>query len=456
MRQVDLTLVRKYDVPGPRYTSYPTALQFAELDESAYARAIESSPLRDQDISLYFHIPFCATLCFYCACNKIITKKRTHAESYLRLLYRELELKAGLLPGRAVCQLHFGGGTPTFLSDQQIGDLMDEVRRHFRLRDDADGEFSIEIDPRTVDAARIRALRAAGFNRLSMGVQDFDPAVQKAVNRIQSFEATRTAIDAARESGFRSVSVDLIYGLPHQSVASVDRTLDQVIELLPDRISIYNYAHLPDRFMPQTRIRAEDLPAPEEKLRILGRCIEKLAHDAGYVYIGMDHFARPEDELAVAQREGTLHRNFQGYSTWSDRDLVAFGVSAISAIGNLYAQNVKPLDAYTRLLEAGRLPIEKGVLIDADDLIRKAVIMALICNFELDCAAVERRFDINFADYFADELARLGGFVDDGLLDLDAGRIRVNEAGRLFIRNICMCFDRHLAPGVSGRFSRAI
>ncbi|MEX2489608.1 MAG: oxygen-independent coproporphyrinogen III oxidase [Pseudomonadales bacterium] len=456
MDQVDLSIISKYDVSGPRYTSYPTALQFAELDDDQYIQAIHDSPRKDKDISLYFHIPFCDTLCYYCACNKIITRDKSKAEDYLRLLYREIELKAEHLAGRSVSQLHWGGGTPTFLSDLQIQALMDKNREHFQLWSDEDGEFSIEIDPRTVDEARIQALRKAGFNRLSMGIQDFNPVVQKAVNRIQSFEATESVIKAARGCGFRSISVDLIYGLPHQTVESVRNTLDQIIELSPDRISIYNYAHLPDRFTPQKRIKLVDLPSADNKLRILKLCIEKLTGEAGYCYIGMDHFAKPEDELAVAQSQGTLHRNFQGYSTFSDRDLIAFGVTAISLVGNTYAQNTKQMDEYERRINSGQLPVEKGVVIDQDDLIRKAVIMALICHFEIEFADIEAEFGINFTNYFAEELEQLEQFAGDGLLILKEDSIQVTDKGRLLIRNICMCFDRHLKQVSGQRFSKAI
>lgn len=456
MNEVDLTVVKKYDVSGPRYTSYPTALQFAELNESQYIEAIGASPQRDKDISLYFHLPFCDTLCYYCACNKVITRDKTKAADYLELLYREIELKAKHLTGRSVSQLHWGGGTPTFLSDQQIQELMDKTREQFQLWSDEEGEFSIEIDPRTVDADRIRALRAAGFNRLSMGIQDFNPVVQKAVNRIQSFEATESVIKAARECGFRSISVDLIYGLPHQTLDTISDTLDQIIELSPDRISIYNYAHLPDRFPPQKRINLVDLPSADNKLRILKLCIEKLTGTAGYCYIGMDHFAKPEDELAVAQRQGTLHRNFQGYSTFSDRDLIAFGITAISFIGNTYAQNVKQLDEYEEHIKVDQLPVAKGIVIAQDDLIRKAVIMALICHFELEFADIESEFEIDFKSYFAPELEQLQQFVDDELLTLGDSGIQVTDKGRLLIRNICMCFDRHLKQVSGQRFSKAI
>lgn len=448
----DLDLIKRYDVPGPRYTSYPTALQFGEFDLADFDNAVKNSAYRDRDLSLYVHIPFCATLCYYCACNKIVTRKREPAVEYMKLLQREIELLAPSFEGRPVSQLHWGGGSPTFLDDNQISTLYGWLREAFRFRDDEEGEFSIEIDPRTVDADRIRHLRKEGFNRLSFGVQDFEPAVQKAVNRIQSIAETREVIEAAGAAGFGSISVDLIYGLPFQTYDTFANTLKQISDLGPDRISIYNYAHLPDRFSPQKRILASDLPNPDEKLRILELCIDFLT-DAGYVYVGMDHFALPHDELAVALKEGTLQRNFQGYSTFADCDLLAMGVTGISHIGNSYSQNEKDLEAYSRRLENGELPLMQGVVIDDDDLLRKAVIKALMCHFELGFDD----FAVDFQGYFADELKRLESFQGDGLVTLSDSGIRVTPAGRYLIRNICMVFDRYLRrPDQQGRFSRAI
>lgn len=456
MPLVDLALIRKYNVNGPRYTSYPTALQFADFDQQRYEAAIAASPRRDRPLSLYFHIPFCSTLCYYCACSKIVTRDKSKGVRYLGYLKKEIDLQARYFAGRKVTQLHWGGGTPTFLSDEQVLDLMDYIRGHFELADDSEGEFGIEIDPRTVDAERIHTLRNAGFNRLSLGIQDFEPEVQRAVNRIQSFESTRDVIEAAREAGFKSISVDLIYGLPHQTMATIANTLKQVIELSPDRISIYNYAHLPARFAPQKRIDVVDLPDADHKLRILKQCIDMLTF-SGYQYIGMDHFAKPEDELAVAQREGTLHRNFQGYSTHAECDLVAMGITGISNIGNTYSQNAKTMEEYEAALDNGRLPIVKGIEIDGDDLIRKAVIMALICHFTLEFAAIERELGIDFADYFARELKSLAAMHEDGLVEIDAARINVTERGRLLIRNVCMAFDRHLNPDLQAQsYSKAI
>jgi len=452
----DSDLIQRYNVNGPRYTSYPTALQFGEFHPDEFKKAIASSRLNDGDLSLYVHLPFCATLCYYCACNKVITRKREPAVEYLDLLEKELDLVAPLFEGRFISQLHWGGGTPTFLEDEQISRLMQDIRARFEFRSDAAGEFSIEVDPRTVDADRVVHLREEGFNRLSLGIQDFAPAVQKAVNRVQSYEDTKDVIEAARLCGFRSISVDLIYGLPFQSHASFKRTLNQIVSLRPDRISIYNYAHLPDRFTPQKRILAGDLPKPEEKLLILELCIELLTA-SGYIYIGMDHFALPDDELAIAQRDGTLQRNFQGYSTFADCDLLALGVTGISHIGDSYSQNAREMEAYREHLLAGRLPLEKGAVIDEDDQVRKEVINELICNFALQYRAVEERFNVVFADYFAKEMASLKPMIEDGLINLDSDAITVTSKGRLFIRNICMVFDRYMTEAVAEkRFSKAV
>ena len=452
----DSDLIQRYDVHGPRYTSYPTALQFGDFHPEELKSAIANSPLKNRDLSLYVHLPFCATLCYYCACNKIVTRKREPAVEYLTLLEKELDLVAPLFKGRHVSQLHWGGGTPTFLEDEQISNLMADIREHFTFRNDAQGEFSIEVDPRTVDADRIAHLRAVGFNRLSLGIQDFAPAVQKAVNRIQSYDDTQDVIEAARLCGFRSISVDLIYGLPFQNYASFRNTLNQVVSLRPDRISIYNYAHLPERFSSQKRILVSDLPQPEEKLRILELCID-LLNASGYVYIGMDHFALPDDELAIAQRDGTLQRNFQGYSTFADCDLLALGITGISHIGNTYSQNVKEMDAYRNHLLSDRFPIEKGAVIDDDDQVRKQVINELICNFNLRFRVFEEKFNIVFTDYFADEMLVLKSMIDDGLIVVDTDTITVTSTGRLFIRNICMVFDRYITEAASEkRFSKAV
>lgn len=452
----DNELIQRYNVHGPRYTSYPTALQFGDFHPEELKIAVANSPLKHRDLSLYVHLPFCATLCYYCACNKIVTRKREPVIEYLHLLEKELDLAASLFKGRVISQLHWGGGTPTFLEDEQISSLMRAIRNHFEFRNDAIGEFSIEIDPRTVNADRIAHLREEGFNRLSLGIQDFTPVVQKAVNRIQSYDDTQDVIEAARLCGFRSISVDLIYGLPFQTYTSFKNTLNQVVSLRPDRISIYNYAHLPARFPSQKRILISDLPKPEEKLHILELCIELLSAN-GYVYIGMDHFALPDDELAIAQQEGTLQRNFQGYSTFADCDLLAVGITGISHIGNTYSQNVKEIDDYRQRILAGKLPVEKGTVIDDDDQIRKQVISELICNFKLQFSALEKKFDIVFSDYFADEMFSLETMIYDGLIVAETGTITVTSKGKLLIRNICMVFDRYITKTTSeNRFSKAI
>jgi len=450
----DATLIKRYDVPGPRYTSYPTALQFGSFVVQDFDKAISQSTNKNRDLSLYVHVPFCATLCYYCACNKIVTKKREPATEYLQLLTKEIDLVAPKFRDRRISQLHWGGGTPTFLDDAQIQFLTDYLRSAFTFS--TDGEFSIEIDPRTVDSNRIAHLRNVGFNRLSFGIQDFDTNVQKAVNRKQSFQETEQVIKAARQTEFNSISVDLIYGLPHQTYQSFSTTLDLIAILRPDRVSIYNYAHLPDRFSPQTRILASDLPSADEKLDILGLCVESLT-SAGYIYIGMDHFALPNDELAIAQREGTLQRNFQGYSTQAETDLLALGVTGISHIGNTYSQNEKDLEGYRNALVTGDLPLCKGVVIDDDDLIRKEIIKSLMCQFMLKYEKIDQQFAISFRNYFSAELDKLACFRDDGLVRLDDEGIQVTDQGRFLIRNICMVFDRHLSANAqTTRFSKAI
>ena len=455
----DPDLIRRYDKSGPRYTSYPTAVQFhsgfTETDYRAWAkRSNEASPLRP--LSLYFHLPFCDTVCFYCACNKVVTKDRKRASPYLGRLHREIAMQAELFDrARVVEQLHWGGGTPTFISHEEIEELMNVTREHFQLRDDDKGEYGLEVDPREVRPETLALLRRLGFNRLSMGVQDFEPVVQKAVNRIQSEAETFAVLEEARKLGFRSISMDLIYGLPHQTVESFGRTLEKIIGAGPDRLSVFNYAHLPEMFKPQRRIRAEDLPSPQEKLNILQLTIERLTH-AGYVYIGMDHFARPDDELAVAQRNGTLYRNFQGYSTHAECDLVGLGMTAIGMVGDCYSQNQRTLDDYYAALDAGRLPVMRGITLDADDKLRRAIITQLICHFTLDFGAIERAYNIRFTDYFAAELAELRVMQRDGLLELDAASIRVRPAGKLLIRNICMVFDRYLRQKQERRFSKVI
>jgi len=452
----DLDLINRYDKAGPRYTSYPTALELHEgFGDREYREHIAKSNAAGGPLSLYFHIPFCDTVCFYCACNKIVTKNRSHAQPYLNNLYKEIAMQGDLFDrNRIVNQLHWGGGTPTFLSYEQMQKLMQVTREHFSLRGDDQGEYSIEIDPRETDDRTIHQLRELGFNRISLGVQDFDPAVQKAVNRLQSEEQTFAVLAAARAEGFRSTNIDLIYGLPLQTVTTFSRTLDKILAVAPDRFSIFNYAHMPARFKTQRQINDADLPAADVKLDILQMVGRRLT-EVGYVYIGMDHFARPDDELAIAQREGKLYRNFQGYSTHSDCDLVGLGITSIGRVGDAYMQNVKELDEYDRLIGQDRLPVFKGVELNDDDKLRRAVITQLICHFDLNFAAMEKAFAIDFHDYFAGELKALAPMQADGLLAVSEQGIHVLPAGRLLIRNICMVFDRYLAQKQQ-QFSKVI
>jgi len=456
----DAGLIRRYDQSGPRYTSYPTAAQFhdgiSEKDYVLWARHSNEDPI-PRPLSIYIHIPFCDTVCFYCACNKVVTKNHARATDYLDHLYREIAMQGKLFDrDRAVEQLHWGGGTPTFLDTAQIRALMEKIGQHFTLAAIDSGEFSIEIDPRSADYAKLKALRQTGFNRVSFGVQDLNPQVQKAVNRIQSEEKTREVAAAARELGYTSLNVDLMYGLPFQSVESFEETLRLVVEINPDRLAVYNYAHLPQRFKPQRRINEAELPSADVKLDILQRTIEFLS-DAGYVYIGMDHFAKPDDELAVAQRNGTLQRNFQGYSTHADCDLVSMGVSAISKVCDNFSQNVRDLEEYYRLIDAGKLPIDRGFEVAPDDLLRRDIITQIMCNFLLDIPAVEHKWRFNFAEKFKTEIAKLQQMQTDGLLKLNAKTLEVLPAGRLLVRNICMVFDHYLkGSDQNSRFSKVI
>ncbi len=453
----DLALIRKYDKAGPRYTSYPTAVQFHDgFGAAEYRQEAQAGNATGKPLSLYLHIPFCDTVCFYCACNKIVTKNRRHAAPYLDHLHREMALQGALFDhSRPVTQLHWGGGTPTFISPIEMRELMRVTGKHFQLLHDDRGEYSIEVDPRETDDGTVALLRELGFNRLSLGVQDFDPDVQKAVNRIQSRDLTLRVMEAARREGFKSISVDLIYGLPLQTTASFSRTVAEIIAQNPDRISVFNYAHLPELFKTQRQIDASALPAPEVKLEILQTVIEQLT-GAGYVYIGMDHFAKPEDELTLAQQAGTLYRNFQGYSTHADCDLIGLGATSIGMVGDSYSQNLKTLEEYYARIDEGNLAVFRGVRLDADDRLRRAVITALICHFTLEFSAIERQFGIRFSDYFATELAELADMQADGLLTVDKTSIQVLPAGRLLIRNICMAFDRYLRKQQQQRFSKVI
>jgi oxygen-independent coproporphyrinogen-3 oxidase len=456
--EVDLDLIRRLDRNGPRYTSYPTADRFVEaFDAEAYRSWVARRNIGGirRALSIYVHLPFCSTVCFYCGCNKVVTRDRTKGEKYLDYLLREIAMQAPLFGAdRGVEQMHWGGGTPTFFDLGQLGRLNAALRSHFSFA--AEGEYSIEIDPRSIEPAAMHGLRALGFNRVSLGVQDFDPDVQRAVNRLQDESRTLAIINAAREAGFASVNVDLIYGLPKQTLISFNRTLGRVIAAAPDRIAVYNYAHLPERFKPQRRIAAADLPVPETKLKLLGLAVQRLT-EAGYVYIGMDHFARPDDALAVAQRHGHLHRNFQGYSTHAECDLVAFGVSAIGAIGPAYNQNHRELEQYYDAIDRGRLPVARGLELSADDLLRRAVIQALCCQFEVSKRSIGIAYLVDFDRYFAREMDELRGFAADGLVSLDDEWIHVTPRGRMLVRNLCMVFDRCLRrERETMRYSRVI
>jgi oxygen-independent coproporphyrinogen III oxidase len=441
----DPDLIRKFDVNGPRYTSYPTADRFTDgFGADGFRHRLEQRGADGvmQPLSLYFHIPFCNTICYYCGCNKIITKDHGRSAKYIKYLGREIALQAQYLAGpREVTQLHFGGGTPTFLSDDEMRDLWKHIREHFTLA--PDGEYSIEVDPRKVGPENVATLAEMGFNRMSLGVQDFDEKVQIAVNRVQSEQETLDVMHAARANGFQSLSIDLIYGLPHQSVDGFDRTLDRVLSADPDRLAIYNYAHLPHLFKPQRRINEADVPTPDQKMQILARAIQKLV-DAGYVFIGMDHFAKPDDELAVAQREGRLHRNFQGYSTHAECEMLAFGISSIAKLGTCYGQNVKTLDEYYGCLDEGKLPVFRGLELNADDLLRRDIITQLMCHFELSYAAVEKQAGVNFRDYFATELEEMKELEAGGLVRLEPDRLVITPAGRMLVRIVAMKFDAWL------------
>ncbi|MCK8087186.1 oxygen-independent coproporphyrinogen III oxidase [Vibrio sp. 1CM8B] len=449
----DQEILNKYNYSGPRYTSYPTALEFHEAFTVAdYDMACTQYP--ERPLSLYVHIPFCHKLCYYCGCNKVITRHSHKADEYLDVIEHEIRQRASLLNGREVTQLHFGGGTPTFLTKTQITRLMMILRDEFNFT--ADAEISIEVDPREIELDVLDHLRNEGFNRLSIGVQDFNKEVQKLVNREQDEEFIIAMVQRAKELGFRSTNLDLIYGLPKQTQALFAETLKQVLEMKPGRLSVFNYAHMPQLFAAQRKIKDEDLPEAKEKMAILQDTIETLT-GAGYQFIGMDHFALPEDELAVAQREGILHRNFQGYTTQGEADLIGFGVSAISMVGDAYAQNQKELKKYYAQVNDLRHALWKGVALDSDDLLRREVIKQLICNFKLDKTMIVSEFSVNFNRYFKEDLELLQTFINDDLVEVDDKEIRVTLRGRLLIRNICMCFDKYLrAKARQQQFSRVI
>jgi oxygen-independent coproporphyrinogen-3 oxidase len=460
MSTITPELLSRFDVPGPRYTSYPTADRFVEaFDQADHIQALTQRQNgtfgKPSALSLYVHIPFCESLCYYCACNKIITKHKERSAQYLTYLSKELDLHTRHLGrGQAVSQLHLGGGTPTFMSDDELRQLMAMLRAHFSFV--PGGEYSVEVDPRTVDEGRLAVLAELGFNRLSFGVQDFDSAVQKAIHRIQPAEQVFKLVQASRCLGFESVNVDLIYGLPLQTPESFERTLSQVQQLRPDRIALYAYAHLPERFKPQRRIHAEDLPAGGQKVAMLARSIDALT-DAGYVYIGMDHFALPEDALAVAKRQGRLHRNFQGYSTQADCDLIALGVSSIGRMGSTYSQNAKTMEEYCDLLDQGLFPVVRGLALTRDDLIRRTVIMALMCQGHLQFEAINLAWLIDFKTVFAQELKLLQDMQEQGLVKLTDGGIQVTATGWFFVRGVAMVFDRYVqADRNRNRFSKII
>jgi oxygen-independent coproporphyrinogen-3 oxidase len=441
----DEGILKRFDIPGPRYTSYPTADRFVEaFDRNAFAEALRAraSGVANSALSLYVHLPFCNTVCYYCGCNKVITKDRSKSAEYAGYIAREADLVLEHLTGsRTIEQLHFGGGTPTFMSNEELEQLMEVLTTRFPLAEK--GEFSIEVDPRTTPPDKVETLGRLGFNRISVGVQDFNPDVQKAVNRLQSFEMTQATVDAARANGFKSINLDLIYGLPKQNRETFAETLDKVMVLSPERIALYHYAHLPDRFKPQRRINSEDVPSSAEKMKIMLDAIKRLT-GAGYQYIGMDHFAKASDDLAKAQRQGRLHRNFQGYSTRPDCDLVGLGVSSISKIGPTYSQNVRTLEEYYDILKQGMLPTVRGIVLDRDDILRRAVIMALMCHFEVSKEAIETTYMIKFDEYFKTELAALKQFEDEGLAENSAEWVNVTPRGKLLVRAIAMQFDRYL------------
>jgi oxygen-independent coproporphyrinogen-3 oxidase len=454
-------LLRRFDTPGPRYTSYPTADRFIEAFGPADAlralgqRGHGGAALAVTPLSVYVHIPFCESVCYYCACNKVITKHHERAAEYLDALDTEIELVGRAMGERqAVSQLHFGGGSPTFLSNTELDHVMASLKRAFRIQPGA--ELSIEVDPRTVTAERLAHLSHLGFNRISFGVQDFDPQVQRAVHRIQPFEQVRELMVAARSHGFESINADLIYGLPCQTPETFARTVQQIGELRPDRIALYAYAHLPQRFKPQRRIVAEELPSAAQRVQMLGGAIAGfLGH--GYTYIGMDHFALPEDSLAVAKRQGRLHRNFQGYSTQPDCDLVGLGVSAIGRLGATYSQNAKTLPEYYDALRQGQLPVVRGIALSRDDLVRRAIIMALMCQGRVEFESIELAHLVNMREYFSRELDELEDMARSGLVLIEPHAIQVTAAGWYLVRAVAMVFDKHLqGDKLRERFSRVI
>ncbi|MGH7951087.1 MAG: oxygen-independent coproporphyrinogen III oxidase [Limisphaerales bacterium] len=453
---VNLDLVKKYNVAGPRYTSYPPATKFTDtLAWPELAEKISKNNQTERGLSLYFHIPFCETLCWFCGCTTVITKNHGEGKPYLDYLEKEVAQMARLLnPKRKVVQLHWGGGSPTFLQPDEIRKLGEIIRKHFQFSDDV--EAGVEIDPRRLTREHVVALREIGFNRASLGVQDFEPKVQETIHRIQPRDLTKKILDWTRELGFGSVNFDLIYGLPHQTAETFNRTLDAVLEMQPDRLAVFSYAHVPWVKPAQKILEQKVLPSPETKLQLLKIVIERLTENNRYVYIGMDHFACPDDELAIAQRNKTLQRNFQGYSTCGQSDIYSFGMSAISQIPDAYWQNEKELPRYFAALDAGKIPRARGYFLTDDDKVRRETILRVMCDLSLDFVAISAKLGVNFTDYFADELAALKSFETDGLIHFSPAGFEVTNAGRLFIRNIAMCFDKTLAPAAERKHSRTI
>tara|TARA_B110001454_G_scaffold92635_1_gene88340 strand:+ start:1070 stop:2494 length:1425 start_codon:yes stop_codon:yes gene_type:complete len=449
----DPELIQRYNRSGPRYTSYPTAVEFKAVESDQVEKDLLSKRDPNVPLSLYLHIPFCAHVCYYCGCNKIVTKDRSKSEPYLELLKTEIDRKAELLEGHPIVeQMHWGGGTPTFLSDEQMIDLMAHLRKRFNFSTADSSDYSIEIDPREMRPGTLKLLRELGFNRTSFGVQDLNEKVQQAVNRIQPESMIRDVMVEARELGFRSINIDLIYGLPHQNQQTFAETLEVIIDMSPDRLSVFNYAHLPERFKPQRRIKEEDLPSPEEKLAILGNCITKLT-EAGYHYVGMDHFAKTDDELSRAQARKELHRNFQGYTTHGDCDLIGFGVSSISQISDCYLQNSPDINVYEEAISNNQFPIVKLIETHNDDLIRRHVIMELLCHDQMIFAELDQEFDIDSREYFADELSKLSPMIEDNLLEISDQGIHMSDKGRLLVRNACMVFDTYLHANIIQSYS---
>src|SRR5262245_48002949 len=453
--QVNLDLVRKYDVPGPRYTSYPPATRFTDAVPAELDLRISQNHASQRDLSLYFHIPFCETLCWFCGCTTVITLNHKQGQTYIDYLEKEMgQMSTMLNPRRKVSQLHWGGGSPTFLSPDEIRRLGEIIHRHFTFAKDV--EASVEIDPRRLSKDHVAALREVGFNRASLGVQDFDPKVQESVHRIQPKAMTEQVVAWIREAGFTSVNFDLIYGLPHQTVESFNRTLDDVLAIQPDRLAVFSYAHVPWVKPAQKILEQQILPTPEVKLQLLKTVIERLTQDNRYVYIGMDHFAKPNDELTLAQRRKELQRNFQGYSPHAGADIYAFGMSAISQIPDAYWQNEKDLPKYYAALDAGHAPLARGYVVTDEDKIRRETIMRMMCDLSLDYASMSQRLGINFISHFERELDSLNTFEADGLVRRSTNGLEITDAGRLFVRNIAMCFDNTLPTSGERKHSKTI